>query len=227
MINDNEQPYVTQGEGHRESQEDKPRFDLVISPNVAYEDQLWTRYAVWLGKGAAKYGEGNMRKLEGPEAEAHAIAAAFRHLHKVAQGYDEEDHMAAVIANLDIINDVRTKAAEHALTVAIETLGDALRNAFMGGSCEECQECTVKEQEICPDTSTFAQADKRLTLEHMLLENDTEEEVTYSHSCDGPKCADLRSSGMSLVEGRTYRLPVTPKMEDFLSIWKEAQEEEK
>lgn len=109
MIEDNSQPYVSQGEGHRESQEDKPRFDLVISPNVAYEDQLWTRYAVWLGKGAAKYGEGNMRQLEGREAEQHAIAAAFRHLHKVALEENDEDHTAAVIANLDIINDVRAK----------------------------------------------------------------------------------------------------------------------
>src|SRR5690554_5789568 len=106
LMNDS---YVQQGEGHRETQGNKPRFDLVISPNVGYDDQIWTRYARWLGKGAAKYGEGNMRLLEGREAEQHAISAAFRHLHKLALEEDDEDHLAAVIANLDIINDVRAK----------------------------------------------------------------------------------------------------------------------
>lgn len=99
--------YVNYGQGHRESQEGKSRLDLVISPNVAYEDQLFVRYGNWLARGAAKYGEGNMRQLEGEKAEAHAIGAAFRHLVKWALGEEDEDHASAVIANLDIVNDLR------------------------------------------------------------------------------------------------------------------------
>lgn len=75
------------------------------------------RYTVLMMKGAVKYSEHNWLKAEG-EAELKRFVASFcRHLMKHLRGETDEDHLAAVVFNLNGAEYVRRKmfvAAEQA-----------------------------------------------------------------------------------------------------------------
>ncbi len=74
----------------RDTQEGKPRFDL-ISPF------MMTRLASLMERGAVKYGEWNWEK---GMPFSRFFASAFRHLMQYWKGDRDEDHLAAVIFNL-------------------------------------------------------------------------------------------------------------------------------
>lgn len=101
--------YVTKDSGKRESfdsgmvrdtQDDKPRFDLLLPLGVPYSDQFLTRVAGLLARGAAKYDERNWEKAEGEAELTRFKASALRHLMQYLAGETDEDHMAAVVFNL-------------------------------------------------------------------------------------------------------------------------------
>lgn len=84
----------------RDTQDDKPRFDLLYPVGVPYGDQFLTRVAGLLARGAEKYSERNWEKAKG-EAELNRFrASALRHLTQWLCGETDEDHMAAVVFNL-------------------------------------------------------------------------------------------------------------------------------
>ena len=110
----------------REPDTDRPRFDLLVPETVPYEDQLLTRVAALMARGAAKYstrgqctcgtqphltdcpatvvitkGDRNWENADG-EAELDRMkAGAFRHFMQWMTGVDDgEDHAAAVVFNL-------------------------------------------------------------------------------------------------------------------------------
>lgn len=76
------------------------------------------RYTVLMMKGAVKYSEHNWLKAEG-EAELKRFIASFcRHLMKYLRGEADEDHLAAMVFNLNGAEYVRNKmrlAAEQAM----------------------------------------------------------------------------------------------------------------
>ena len=74
----------------RDTQEGKPRFDL-ISPF------MMTRLASLMERGAVKYGEWNWEK---GMPFSRFFGSAFRHLMQYWKGDRDEDHLAAVIFNL-------------------------------------------------------------------------------------------------------------------------------
>src|ERR1700736_4429046 len=90
--------YVTTDSGEREAfdtgarrdtQTDKPRFDLIpVEP--------LTRLAALYARGAAKYGEGNYEK--GMPFQR-VIASLLRHVYAWMDGEQTEDHLAAVAWN--------------------------------------------------------------------------------------------------------------------------------
>lgn len=77
----------------RDSQEGKPRYDLL--PREAL-----TRWAAHMEKGAAKYGEHNWRKAESRKELERFEASAFRHLVQWLDGERDEDHASAVLFNV-------------------------------------------------------------------------------------------------------------------------------
>ena len=84
----------------RDTQDDKPRFDLLFPVGVPYADQFLTRVAELLMRGAVKYEERNWEKAEG-EAELNRFrSSANRHMIQWLCGETDEDHMAAVVFNL-------------------------------------------------------------------------------------------------------------------------------
>jgi hypothetical protein len=84
----------------RDTDENKPRFDLIFADGVPYEDQLLTRFAALMARGAVKYEAKNWQKASGQEELDRFRSSALRHMVQWFCGEDDEDHAAAVCFNL-------------------------------------------------------------------------------------------------------------------------------
>ncbi len=84
----------------RDTQDGKPRFDLLIPLDVPYRDQFLTRVAELLGRGAEKYSDRNWEKASGSAELDRFKSSAHRHLMQWVAGESDEDHAAAVVFNL-------------------------------------------------------------------------------------------------------------------------------
>jgi len=84
----------------RDTEANKPRFDLMWPLDVPYEEQLLTRYGLLLARGGAKYGDRNWESGYDPVAQARAKSSALRHMAQWACGQTDEDHAAAVLFNV-------------------------------------------------------------------------------------------------------------------------------
>ena len=87
----------------RDTQEGKPNWALV------YDGPMLKRYAEHLTKGAIKYGERNWQKANSREEMNRFRASAARHFAQWINGERDEDHMAAVIFNLNAYEYVRAR----------------------------------------------------------------------------------------------------------------------
>lgn len=86
----------------RDTQDDKPRFDLV-------DMVMLERWAALMQRGAVKYTEDNWRKAKTPAELKRFKASAFRHFIQWFSGQDDEDHAAAVFFNIAGAEMVKTK----------------------------------------------------------------------------------------------------------------------
>lgn len=84
----------------RDLQDGKPRFGLIFPKGIAYEDQLLTRFAGLLERGAAKYGANNWQLADSEEELDRFRESGLRHMIQWACGETDEDHATAVIFNL-------------------------------------------------------------------------------------------------------------------------------
>lgn len=84
----------------RDIQDGKPRFDLLLTDGLPYEEQFLTRFAALLGRGSVKYGERNWQLASSGEELSRFRASALRHVMQWASGEVDEDHAAAVAFNL-------------------------------------------------------------------------------------------------------------------------------
>ncbi len=98
--------YITKDSGERaefssgmvrDTNADKPRFDLMIAHDVPYEHQMLTRLAKLYMRGAQKYNARNHELGRGPDELARAKESTFRHFMQWFCGETDEDHAAAVI----------------------------------------------------------------------------------------------------------------------------------
>lgn len=101
----------------RDSQEGKPRFDLISPLEVPYEKQLLTRWASLMARGAVKYGDRNWEKGNGTEELERARASAFRHFLQWYFGEVDEDHAAAVLFNIQAAIFFETKLKNGSINV--------------------------------------------------------------------------------------------------------------
>jgi len=104
-------PFITKDSGkrqefstgmHRDTQEGKPRYDLIYQP-------LLKRWADLMARGAEKYTERNWEKAETVEELNRFKASAFRHFISWFNDELDEDHGAAVIFNIGGADMVREK----------------------------------------------------------------------------------------------------------------------
>lgn len=84
----------------RDSETGKPRFDLLIPDDVAYEDQFLTRVAMLMARGAEKYEDRNWEKADSEKELRRMKSSAFRHFMQWFCGEQDEDHAAATVFNL-------------------------------------------------------------------------------------------------------------------------------
>jgi len=87
----------------RDIQDNKPRFDLILPLNQKYEETLLYRLAMLMTRGMDKYGERNWEKANSLEEFNRFKASTWRHFVQLMQGETDEDHLVAVIFNLNAI----------------------------------------------------------------------------------------------------------------------------
>jgi len=101
--------FVTKDSGQRQAygsgmvrdvNTDKPAFDLIQPIGVAFEDQMLTRWANLMTRGAKKYGVRNWEKARTWREWARFRGSALRHFMQWYAGMDDEDHAAAVFFNI-------------------------------------------------------------------------------------------------------------------------------
>lgn len=86
--------------GVRDTEAGKPRFDLLRPKNVPYADQMLTRFAALMARGAEKYSSRNWEQFSDDEAGERALSSAARHFEQWANGEVDEDHAVAVWFNI-------------------------------------------------------------------------------------------------------------------------------
>lgn len=92
----------------RDTQEGKPDFSLLLT-DLPYDEQLLTRWASLMERGATKYGRRNWQLACSQEELDRFKASAFRHFVQWATGQDDEDHAAAVLFNIQAHEYVKYK----------------------------------------------------------------------------------------------------------------------
>jgi hypothetical protein len=88
---------------------DKPRFDLLIPNGVPYEEQVLTRFAKLMQRGAKKYNARNWEKASGQEELDRFKESALRHMIQWYCGETDEDHAVAVFFNITAYESTITK----------------------------------------------------------------------------------------------------------------------
>lgn len=98
-----------EGGGVRDGSKKTERFELTWTLDDSYEDQMLTRYAAWMARGADKYEDRNWEQFQGPDALEHAKGSLLRHVFKFLAEMEDEDHAAAVWFNIQAIDRIRRK----------------------------------------------------------------------------------------------------------------------
>jgi hypothetical protein len=84
----------------RDTQDGKPRFNLMYPLNVPFNEQMLTRLAALMTRGIEKYGDRNWEKANSAEELKRFKESAHRHFIQWLTGNTDEDHAAAVMFNL-------------------------------------------------------------------------------------------------------------------------------
>ncbi len=98
----------------RDIDENKPAFELMFPLDIPCEEQMLTRVAEHLRKGALKYQKRNWEKANSHEEIERATASAVRHAIQWITGESDEDHAAAMIINVIFAETIRYKVEKGA-----------------------------------------------------------------------------------------------------------------
>lgn len=93
----------------RDVNDDKPAFDLIMPEALDYEEQMLTRWASLMTRGAKKYGVRNWEKARTWKEWARFRGSAFRHFMQWYMCANDEDHAAAVFFNIAAAEYVKTR----------------------------------------------------------------------------------------------------------------------
>ena len=93
----------------RDTNDNKARFDLLLPKDVPYNEQLLTRFAMLMQRGAEKYNSRNWELASGDEELERFKESAFRHLVQWLCDEQDEDHAVAVLFNIMAYETTKTK----------------------------------------------------------------------------------------------------------------------
>ena len=94
---------------NRDLQDKKPRFDLIIPKDQKYDQTILFRWAMLMERGAKKYGERNWEKANSQEELNRFKQSAIRHFFQWMSGEIDEDHVSAILFNLNAYEWLREK----------------------------------------------------------------------------------------------------------------------
>lgn len=86
----------------RDTQEGKPRYDLIYAPELK-------QWAELMARGAEKYGENNWQKANSVEELNRFKASAWRHFMQFMEGEETECHSAAIYFNISACRFIMAK----------------------------------------------------------------------------------------------------------------------
>lgn len=96
----------------REPESGKPRFDLMLPRGIPFDEQMLTRFAVQMSKGADKYDVRQWEQANSAEELDRYLSSAFRHFMQWYMGEDDEDHAAALMFNITAAEAVKYKMSQ-------------------------------------------------------------------------------------------------------------------
>ena len=85
---------------NRSSEEGKLRYDLCFPPSDAMECSILSRWALHMTKNVESKGEANWHNASTAEDIKRFYRSAWRHWMAFIAGEDDEDHLAAILFNL-------------------------------------------------------------------------------------------------------------------------------
>jgi hypothetical protein len=103
----------------RDTEAGKPRFDLLWPKGIPFEEQMLTRFAALMARGAEKYDARNWEKADSEAELDRYHSSAARHFAQWASGERDEDHAAAVMFNLMCAETLRWKLAHEGEAAAL------------------------------------------------------------------------------------------------------------
>jgi hypothetical protein len=92
----------------RDTNDDKIRFDLITPLDVPYEEQMITRWAALMTRGAKKYDARNWEQSCTVEELERFRESAFRHFMQWYFMMEDEDHASATFFNIQGAERIRT-----------------------------------------------------------------------------------------------------------------------
>lgn len=117
----------------RDTQQGKPRFALMLTELQPYEEQMLTRYANLLARGAVKYDDRNWEEGDSEEELERAKDSLLRHAMQLIAGETDEDHAAAVWFNTQAVEYFRWRIEQKKLQVAEPAAGLTKRDFQSSG----------------------------------------------------------------------------------------------
>lgn len=84
----------------RDTEEGKPRFDLLRPKGVPYEHQMLTRFAGLMARGAVKYDARNWEQADSQAELDRYYSSAARHFEQWLAGETDEDHAVGCWFNI-------------------------------------------------------------------------------------------------------------------------------
>lgn len=96
----------------RDTNQNKPRFDLTIPNNIPLEETMQYRLAMLMARWAKKYNERNREQANTIEELNRFKESAFRHFMQWYCNNEDEDHWAAIIFNIQWVEMVKYKLSQ-------------------------------------------------------------------------------------------------------------------
>lgn len=96
----------------RDTEDGKPRFDLTMPLDIPFEEQMWTRFAELMARGAEKYTERNWEQANSESELKRYLSSALRHFMQWYHGDTSEDHASAIFFNVTAAEAVKYKMSQ-------------------------------------------------------------------------------------------------------------------
>jgi hypothetical protein len=96
----------------RDTEAGKPRFDLTMPQGIPFTEQMWTRFAGLMARGADKYTARNWEQANSQAELDRYLSSALRHFMQWYYGETDEDHAAAVYFNITAAEAVKWKLSQ-------------------------------------------------------------------------------------------------------------------